>query len=145
MYATLAQMVARFEAPDDPELTQLTGGGSGLIDEVRVATALAEASGQMDLYIGTRNALPLSGLAAAHAEELARLACDIARYRLWSDAASEEVRRRYEDAIRILEQIAKGTLVLAFEGGTTSPAVGSVELAAPMPSVFGRGPTGGLL
>lgn len=142
-YATLEQMIARFESADDPELTQLTGAGSGLLDEGRISTALEEASGQMDLYIGTCNALPLSGVAAAHLEELARICCDIARYRLWADAASDEVRRRYEDAIRVLEQIAKGTLSLAAAGA--SGAVGEAALATPLPSVFGRGSTGGLL
>lgn len=145
MYATVEQLIARFEAADDPELSQLTGGGSGLLDEARLATALEEASGQMDLYIGTRNALPLGAVAAAHAQELARICCDIARYRLWSDAASEEVRRRYEDAVRILEQIAKGTLVLAFTDGTGGGAVGTAQVTTPTPAVFGRGSTGGLL
>lgn len=146
MYATVEQLIARFEAPDDPELSQLTGGGSGVVDEPRLAMALAEASGQMDLYIGTRHTLPLGGVAAAHAEELARICCDIARYRLWSDAASDEVRRRYEDAIRILEQIARGTLALASDDGPgTAGMVGTARVSTPAPSVFGRGPTGGLL
>lgn len=144
-YATLDQLITRFESPENPELSQLTGDGSGLVDEARLSTALEEASGQMDLYIGTRHALPLSGIAAAHLEELARICCDIARYRLWgpSNAADTDVHTRYQDAIRVLEQIAKGTLSLAPSG--ESGAVGEAALATPLPSVFGRGPSGGLL
>ena len=154
-YATVAQMLARFESLADPELTQLTGVLNTpqdpeaepvmVPDETRIETALTEASGQMDLYLGTRNPLPLTALSASHAEELARICCDIARYRLWHDAASEEVRRRYEDAVRILEQIAAGKLVLLFDGGTVSGAVGEAQIVTALPAVFARGATGGLL
>lgn len=140
-YATPAQLVERFDA--EYELTQLTGAGSGSRDDERILLALEEASGQMDLYLGTRNALPLSGLGASQTAELERLCCDIARFRLWKDAASEEVRRRYDDAIRVLEQIAAGKVSLAPAGA--SGAVGAAEIATPTPSVFGRSGDGGLL
>jgi phage gp36-like protein len=111
-YATLEEMLGRFDRPGNPELSQLTADADGLRDDARIDEALAEATGQMDLYIGTRYALPLAGLAASQSEELARLCCDIARYRLWADASSEEVRRRYEEALKLLDKIAAGDILL---------------------------------
>jgi phage gp36-like protein len=37
---------------------------------------------------------------------LTRITCDIARYRLWEDRASDEVRRRYDDAVKLLTHIS---------------------------------------
>lgn len=122
MYASTADMVARFDRPEQPELTQLiplAGSSPASVDLTRLAEVLAEASGQMDSYLGTRNALPLS-VSAEQAADLKRVCCDIARYRLWDDAASDEVRKRYEDALAFLKAVAAGDVVLG--GADTSGA-----------------------
>ena len=126
MYATLTDILERFDAAHNPELSQLTGGADGVRDDARIEAALLSASGEMDTYLGTRYALPLAGASAALSEELGRIACDIARYRLWADHASEEVRRRYDDAIRWLTRVAEGKLVLAL----TDPAPGATPAAS---------------
>jgi phage gp36-like protein len=141
MYATLDQMLARFDRPDSQELSRLTAGSGGVRDDARIEAALAEASGQMDLYLGTRNTLPLSGLIASQADDLARIACDIARYRLWADRASEEVRARYDDGIRVLEQIASGRIVLDL---ATATATAAKATASAGPRVMTRTTLGGL-
>lgn len=113
-YATVSDMTARF---GEAELTQLTyvpvedDDGPELNSET-VALAVASASGQMDMYIGSRHSLPLSGISSGQSADLTRLCCDIARYRLWDDRASDEVRARYDDALRVLEQISTGKLPL---------------------------------
>ncbi len=38
---------------------------------------------------------------------LKRMACDIARYRLYFQQPTEEVRKRYEDAISFLKRVAE--------------------------------------
>lgn len=118
MYATLDDLLARFNRADHPELTQLVpddGSDPPEPDGARLEQALHEASGQMDLYLGTRHSLPLAGLSPTERVELTRLCCDIARYRLWADRASAEVRQRYEDAIHFLEQAAAGRVRLGIE------------------------------
>lgn len=40
------------------------------------------------------------------------IAADICRYRLWDDRAPKEVRQRYEDAMAMLKDIAKGAIKL---------------------------------
>jgi phage gp36-like protein len=114
MYATLDDLLERFNRAARPELTELAPDPDDPSepDEARLEQALTEASGQMDLYLGTRHRLPLEGLSDAQAGDLTRLCCDIARYRLWADQASKEVRLRYDDAIGFLEQAAAGRVRL---------------------------------
>ena len=142
MYATLDQILARHDRPDSQELTRLTAGAGGVRDDLAIEAALAEASGQMDLYIGTRNSLPLSGLTEIQSADLARIACDIARYRLYADRATEEVRTRYEDAVRVLEQIAAGRIHL---GSTTTTASAARATASAGARVMTRDALGGIL
>lgn len=132
MYATTADMIARFDRPENPELTQLIPVADTTpaeVDTRRLAVVLAEASGEMDAYLGSRNSLPLSGIGADQAANLSRICCDIARYRLWDDRASDEVRRRYDDALKFLQGVASGTILLSASGtgGTTSIAQATLD------------------
>jgi phage gp36-like protein len=105
-YATQADLEDRFGVD---ELTQLTDRvGSGMPHPAIVARALADADAEIDGYLASRYELPLATVPPM----LVRVACDIARYRLWEDRASEEVRLRYEDARRMLESIARGMVSL---------------------------------
>lgn len=115
-YATRAEMEARYGAE---ELAQLTDRlGTGLVADDVLARALADADAEVDAYLGGRYTLPLTSTPPV----LVRVACDIARYRLWADMASEEVRARYEDARRMLEQIASGAVRLgSLSAGTPKP------------------------
>jgi phage gp36-like protein len=45
---------------------------------------------------------------------------DIARFRLWDQQAPEEVRRRYEDAIAQLKDVAAGRFALQIEVATAA-------------------------
>jgi phage gp36-like protein len=121
-YAAQADLEARFGAD---ELTQLTDRvGAGVPDAGIVARALADADAEIDGYLASRYALPLATVPPV----LARIACDIARYRLWEDRASEEVRLRYEDARRTLESIAKGQVSLGLPAANAAPALAEVSL-----------------
>jgi phage gp36-like protein len=121
-YATQADLEARFGVD---ELIQLTDrAGTGVPDAAIVARALSDAAAEIDSYLASRYALPLSPVPAV----LARIACDIARYRLWEDRASDEVRRRYEDARRLLESIAKGTVSLGLPEANAAPALAGASL-----------------
>jgi phage gp36-like protein len=121
-YATQADLEERFGAD---ELTQLTDRvNAGVPDASIVARALADADAEIDGYLASRYALPL----AAVPPVLARIACDIARYRLWEDRASEEVRLRYEDARRLLESIARGQVSLGLPAISAAPALAEVSL-----------------
>lgn len=72
------------------------------------ARAEKNAAGLIDGYLASRYALPL----ASTPEMVKGWALDITRYRLWDEAAPEEVRRRYEDALAQLKDVAKGLIAL---------------------------------
>lgn len=134
-YATQADLEARFGTD---ELTQLTDRvGAGVPDAAIVARALADAEAEIDGYLASRYALPLATVPPV----LARIACDIARYRLWEDRASDEVRRRYEDARRLLESIARGQVSLGLPAASAAPALAEVSLGNAR--VMRRAGTGG--
>ena len=105
-YAALVDLQIRY---GEAEILQLSdrdsdgGHDSGVID-----AALADASGEMDGYLSVRYSLPLAQVPIM----LSRICCDIARYRLWSDDATDQIRKRYEDAIADLGKIASGAIQL---------------------------------
>lgn len=131
-YATQADLVDRFGAE---ELAQRTNRTDGLtIDTVVLGRALSDADAEIDGYLATRYALPLSSTPPV----LARLASEIARYRLCDDKAPEAVRQRYEDAVKLLKGMANGDVQLA--GATpalTSGGSGNAVAATVPARVFG--------
>lgn len=123
MYATVNDLRARYDRAANPELTQLTGGpGAPGPDLARLGQALTEATGEMDDAFRARYAVPLTGVSVPTAERLAQVCCDIARYRLWADAANEEVVRRYHDAREWLRDIARGVMSLDAAGPSIAAA-----------------------
>ena len=95
MYATEADMVKRF-ANDIEELKLMHADAAASINE-----ALQDAAEEINGYIGGRYPLPLPNVPS----NLNRMACDIARYRLYYQQPTEEVRNRYKDAIKFLERV----------------------------------------
>ena len=96
--ATRADMVAAF---GEEELIQLTDrAGAGAIDDTVLDAALAAAS---DEALGW---LPRDPLRPSPA--LVRHVCAIARFLLYKDAATEEVRMRYEHAMAWLRAASRG-------------------------------------
>jgi phage gp36-like protein len=135
LYADVAALRARFDRDSNPELTQLTGGpGADGPDVARLTQALTEASGEMDDAFRARYAVPLVGLGASTTERLAQVCCDIARYRLWSDAASDEVVRRYEQAYTWLRDVAACRFLIESPGesdDTPAPAKAGPRTSRP--------------
>jgi phage gp36-like protein len=106
-YATQADLTERFGAT---ELAQRTDRTNGTVIDVAVVTrALADADAEIDGYLATRYSLPLDSTPAV----VNRLACEIARYRLYDDGVPETVRTRYQDAVSLLKRLATGEVQLA--------------------------------
>jgi phage gp36-like protein len=105
--------------PADPDATEP--------DTAKLGQALADAAAEIDVYVGAQYTLPLPSVP----EVLKRICCDVARYRLWEDKAPDEIRKRYEDAIRLLDRIAKGTASLGFSDPAPAPAGGVAFVAPP--------------
>jgi len=99
-YATKADMIAMF---GDAEIVQITDRANiNVLNDAVLNTALGDASSEADAY------LPVVPTTASRA--LVRHVAAIARFMLWKDRASQEVRDRYDDAIAWLKLAAKGTV-----------------------------------
>lgn len=131
-YATSQDLIDRF---GEDELIQLTDrANAGLIDATVVDRALADADAKIDSHVGTRYALPL----AAPQPALLPIACAIARFYLYGNRVTEDVRLAYRDAERFLESVATGKArldVAAVSLGTREASVSEPT----RPRVFGGG------
>lgn len=126
MYTSKSAMILAFGAAELLKLTDRDGAAEEIVDAV-LDKAMGDASGIVDGYLAKRYRLPLSVVPAA----VATAAEAIAYYLLWPHAP-EEVRRRYEAALKLLRDVADGTQQLDAEG--TAPAAaggGQVLVEAP--------------
>lgn len=138
-YATKTNMLARFGEPEVIALTDRTN--LGVVDDTVLAGALAEADAEIDPYLAPRHVLPLASVPKI----LTGFACDIARYRLCGAGVTEtdEIRNRYKDAIRFLEQAAAGKIGLGLDAANNVAApANTVQFSAPGGRVFDRGARG---
>lgn len=92
-----------------------------LADGNDFAKVEAGAASLIDGYLASRYTLPLASVP----ELLKAWALDITRFRLWDEQAPEEVRRRYEDALAQLRDLAAGRIALppGADGAPTTPAI----------------------
>ena len=106
-------MITRF---GEGELITLTDtSDTGQIDVEALQVALSDASDEIDTYLAARHSLPLDSTP----DILVRLCADIARYRLYDDRMLDEVEKRYDDSIKLLKDIARGTAQLPIEQYTS--------------------------
>jgi phage gp36-like protein len=137
MYATPADMAARYR---ERLLAELTGATNGTPDPARLDTALADATGEIDAYLADRYLVPLANPPGV----IVRACVDIAVYRLWGMARSsdvEDIRKRYEDVVRLLKLIASGDVVLDLPEKPVDPATGAgggVFIGGPAPRLGGN-------
>lgn len=136
-YATVEDMVARF---GELEVIQLTDRNQdGLIDEDVAAVALADATAEIDAYLG-RFKRPFTDVPPI----LKRLCCDIARYRLTAANGvliTDEIRNRYKiDVLDLLRAMAKGEVQLGVDDSGEEVAAGEdgIVFVNGKNKVFGR-------
>jgi len=106
-YATLSDMAAAFGDRELIELTDRTG--SATVDSALVQRAIDEAGDEIDGHLRGRYALPV---AAPIPPLLTRIACDLARYALAAERATEEMQARAAAARKLLAAIAEGRMRL---------------------------------
>lgn len=103
MYATRDDLIKRF---GENEIANLEAMQTSL---TAVNDALQDATEEIDTYIAVQYNLPLPNVP----NTLKRVACNIARFRLYYQQPTEEVRKRYEDEIVYLKRIADKKAVLS--------------------------------
>ena len=140
MYAGVQDMVARF---GDLEVLQLSDRQQqGVIDTAVVETALADATAEIDAYLG-RFKQPFTETPPI----LRRLACDIARYRLTATSGvliSDEIRNRYKiDVLELLKALSRGEVQLGLDsaGAQVATSDNGVVFANNKNRIFARDTT----
>lgn len=109
-YATQADIIEQYS---EAELVIASDhDGDGLADTEVVERALDAAANEIDTYLAVRYPLPLATVPAI----LKPLSVDIALYKMSTGTAvTDEKRRRYEDALRLLTRIAEGKITFGLE------------------------------
>ena len=122
-------------------LAQLTDEEAGkTMEPTRIQKALDDACAEIDSYLGSQFTLPLDPvMVATNQSLLTRLTVDMAVFRLMSfrtQGATEDARLRYEDAIKTLEKINKGSLTLGPGAGQSLiPTQGGAAVAGGVSAV----------
>lgn len=114
MYCTVDDIKKMIPDVVIAQLTNDTGGQT--IDTTKVDEAIAQAQGEIDAYVSTRYAVPLSPAP----DILRKLCVDIAIYNLYSrlvELTPQTRKDRYDSAISQLNNIAKGLILLAKADG----------------------------
>lgn len=140
MYATRSDMVLAFGERECVSLTDRAFTGN--IDDEVLDGALNRASAEIDSYLAGRYPVPWSDTPRI----LVGRCCDIARYLLCGAGTqmTEEVRLRYEDAIRYLERVADGRITLGkMPDGQVVQQTSSGARFQSAGRAFDRGSTGG--
>ena len=106
-YATQADITTLYS---EDALFVADRDGDGVVDAGAVERALLSASDEIDTYLGVRFPVPY----AQASNVLVQLCVDMAVYRLAQtrDVLTEELRTRYEDALKLLMRIADGKATL---------------------------------
>ena len=118
VYGSIQAMVDRFGQREIIQISDRTGDADG-IDDAVVNRALEDAGAEIDGYLAGRYKLPLSAVPRV----LVNVGCDIARYRLYDDRVTDQVRTRYEDAVKFLGLVSTGKLSLGLDTSTTPSPV----------------------
>ncbi|WP_010117699.1 gp436 family protein [Acinetobacter sp. P8-3-8] len=139
MYATEADLKRRFGAQQIENLKLMVpDDGSETVDVVQ--TALQDATEEINGYIGGRYPLPLPNVPS----NLNRIACDIARYRLYFEQPSEHVTKLYDDAIAFLKRVQDKKADLQIQDAETQEIVEDQPKNKPSTVPIGTTYTGGV-
>jgi len=117
-YATTLEFIGAFENRETVELTNMENPSATTVNTDRLIQAIGDASAEIDSYLW-RYTLPL----VVVVDWMRPCALDIARYRLYQNSVSEDIRNRYVDWIKKLEMVAKGTLKLPNAALVTDVAI----------------------
>lgn len=131
-YCTQQDLIDRFT---ERELIQLTDrSGTGQVDASVIAGAIAFADAKVDGYISKQVVLPLAYVS----EDVKGLSSAIALHYLYGASVPETPQKLYNDAIKTLEQIARGEIKLISGATGEAPVATNGAQMASGGRIFGR-------
>ena len=138
-YCVKQDLIDRF---GEDELISLTDrNNTGAIDESVLNQAINDACAEMDGYIASRYALPLINVP----QTLKPLACNMARFNLYDEQASEQVTKRYDGALKFLQSVSKGEISLGVsDTGAKAQSTDFADIQS-AGSVFARDKSSGFI
>lgn len=97
------------------ELAELTAESGEVPDSLVVAEAIGQADGEIDSYLGVKYPVPLASVPA----QIKALSVDLAIYRLYArrSVAPPVRRKKYEEGVAFLRQVAAGQVTVPGIGG----------------------------
>lgn len=135
-YAVKQNLIDRYGNTEIVQLADRTNVPPTTIDDTIVNRAVEDADGIINSYLSARYELPL----ASTPPLLVKLACEIARYQLYEDAAPERVKQAYEAAVKLLEAISKGVASLGLDPSSDPvPSTGGEPIFNETERVFTQG------
>lgn len=103
-YATQTQLIERAGEAMIIALSDRDAVATGVVNAAVVARALSDADAVIDGYLAGRYALPLASTPAL----ICDLAQAIALYKLYTSDPEAKIKADYDQALRMLREIAKG-------------------------------------
>ena len=132
LYASQQEMVDRF---GEQELIELTDrANTGAIDAAVIGKVLLDANAEIDSYLQGNFSLPLVTVPP----RLIEIAADLARYKLYGARTTDQVRNRYTDSIKYLQQLVLGNVSLGLDAAGEVVKIASVATVVSSNKVFGR-------
>ena len=110
-YLTVAQLVDLHDEQEIIQLTNLDDRSATTVNAARAEAAILYAESEVRTYMDFKDLSKLESTGVVPVV-LRNKVSDIARYHLDSKRPREDVRQRYEDAIKWLEKLAKGMVSL---------------------------------
>lgn len=123
MYITRDDLVDRFGQYEIDQLEVNIKKGMLNNDTDPVATAIEDATDKINGFVSTVEELPLPMVPTA----IKRVCAVLARYYLYKNKPTEQVRIDYEDEMRWLEQVSSGKVKLILGLEQEKPATGFVS------------------
>lgn len=141
-YATLTDLLERYEKQDIIDISYRDENDDGVINEKAVALALEQAAAEIDEYIGARYKLPLTAISP----QLVQIASHIARYYMEKGERTKAAVMDYERSIERLEAVKNGDATLGLDANDAVPelSAGGAEITSD-PLVWSRKNSGGFI
>jgi len=132
-YSTLSDIL---KGISEEELAELTAESGGTPDAALVTEAIAKADAEIDAYCGLRYQVPFSPVP----EMVRSLSVDLAISHLFTRRnLKDEVRRqKYEDAVKFLDRVSKGTATLGASAAPLPEVESTVAEISSSDRVFSR-------